>query len=345
MRYGHAPEDPVDSPPVSTTIEPRLVTPGGPLAIRPATLADADFVTGLETALYPDEPADPVLTRHRWANENPEWTVERFVLERDGLPIGFAHHRHASWDKLDKRYGRVAAMLDPQASLADRAAAYGWIEDRARAAGTEIFTTYAREDRPADIDFLLGRGYREERRGKEWELDLAARRDHLLAMLAASRARMREQGFRILTLREDADPERYRKTHEMCEEAARDVPTTVPHVPEPLSEFMTWLRSPSVHEDRVFIARVGDDVVGISLLAYPPTRGNVWTAWTGTARAVRGRGVARALKLETVAQAMELGVARVRTGNDAKNDPILHLNEELGYTRIPGWIELHRPAA
>jgi len=89
----------------------------------------------------------------------------------------------------------------------------------------------------------------------------------------------------------------------------------------------------------MWIARKGDAVVGVSVLLYPATRGNVWTDWTGTARSVRGRGVARALKLETVTQAIDLGVDRVRTENDGANAPILHLNAEMGYVRIPGWIQ------
>ena len=82
----------------------------------------------------------------------------------------------------------------------------------------------------------------------------------------------------------------------------------------------------------------------MSVLAYPPQRGNVWTAWTCTARSVRGRGLARALKLETLAQAIELGVPKVRTANDGENAPILHLNEQMGYQRLPGWLEFHRTA-
>jgi GNAT superfamily N-acetyltransferase len=130
----------------------------------------------------------------------------------------------------------------------------------------------------------------------------------------------------------------------MSEEAASDVPTTIPHVREPFEQFMKWFDSPSVRLDRMWIAREGNDIVGISVLAYPTTRGNVWTDWTGTARKVRGRGVARALKLETVMQAIALGVKRVRTENDGANAPILHLNEEMGYYRIPGWIQLLKPA-
>jgi len=56
---------------------------------------------------------------------------------------------------------------------------------------------------------------------------------------------------------------------------------------------------------------------GVSVLSYPQVRGMPGTDRTATARSIRGRGVARALKLETLAQAMSLGVRRVQTGNDA----------------------------
>jgi hypothetical protein len=65
----------------------------------------------------------------------------------------------------------------------------------------------------------------------------------------------------------------------------------------------------------------------------------VGTAWTATARSVRGQGVARALKCETLMQAIALGVDRVRTGNDGANDPILHINASMGYVQVPGRVD------
>jgi GNAT superfamily N-acetyltransferase len=66
-------------------------------------------------------------------------------------------------------------------------------------------------------------------------------------------------------------------------------------------------------------------------------------AWTAVGRAHRNRGIARALKLETIVQAIELGFDRVRTDNDSTNALILHLNAELGYRRVFGRIALIRP--
>ena len=102
-------------------------------------------------------------------------------------------------------------------------------------------------------------------------------------------------------------------------------------IEETLDDYMRWFRAPDIHEDRFWIAREGDDIVGISVLDYPPVRGIVGTAWTATARRVRGRGIARALKCETLIQAIALEVGRVRTGNDGANDPILHINASMGY--------------
>jgi RimJ/RimL family protein N-acetyltransferase len=78
------------------------------------------------------------------------------------------------------------------------------------------------------------------------------------------------------------------------------------------------------------------------VIGFPPTRGLPWTWLTGTPRAVRGRGIARALKYETMAQAIELGYQRVRTNNDGANAPILHINQEMGYRLVAPLIELHR---
>jgi RimJ/RimL family protein N-acetyltransferase len=77
----------------------------------------------------------------------------------------------------------------------------------------------------------------------------------------------------------------------------------------------------------------------MSYLKFPPVRGSVFTGYTCCDPGYRGRGIARAVKLQTLAQAVELGVPVVRTDNDSENAPMLHINETLGYVRRPGFVE------
>ena len=328
-----------------TSAHPSVTLRRGSLTFRPATLDDASFAADVATAARPDEPEDPASWRHWWSTDDPTWTNERFIVLRDGTPIGFVRHNHAPWDQMAKRYGRLGfEILPAERTDTQLATVFDMIEERAHASGTRIFTSYAREDDDWLMRWFAARGYREERRSKAWELDLVARRDALETMAAESRRKMRDAGIAIHTIDQDPDPEKLHKIHEMSEEAAADVPTTIPHVRQSFEVFARWFDAPTVRLDRMWIARDGDDIVGISVLSYPPTRGNVWTDWTGTGRKVRGRGVARALKLETVMQAIALGVKRVRTENDGENAPILHLNEQMGYQRIPGWIQFLKQA-
>ena len=308
------------------------------LSFRPATLDDAAIEADVVTALFPDEPLDPGIVRAWWKSHDPDDTVERFIALSDGRVAGKVGRFHPAWAKMPARYDRLSVLLFPD-QLGALGEAFDHIEDRSRRDGAAIFTADAREDEQARIAFLAARGYREERRSRGWELDLRRHGATLREMAERSRARMREEKIAVHTIDRDPDPRRFRKLYEMSEEAAQDTPRTVPHVAQSFETFVKWFQTPGIHLDRTWIARDGDDVVGVSVLLYPPTRGNVWTDWTGTARRIRGRGVARALKLETVMQAIALGTERVRTENDGANAPILHLNAELGYVRIPGWIQ------
>jgi GNAT superfamily N-acetyltransferase len=212
------------------------------------------------------------------------------------------------------------------------------MERRVVAEGARRVGARSNEGDDVRIRTLVGRGFHEDRRGRRWQLDLVANRARLAAMTEESRARMRDEGIHLVTLADLADPEKYRKVWRMNEEAVADVPSTIPHVNETYEESLLFYRAPDIHEDRCWVAREGADIVGISVLAYPPVRGMVGTAWTATARRVRGRGIARALKCETLMQAIALGVDRVRTGNDAANDPILHINATMGYQPVVGGI-------
>ena len=311
----------------------------GDLSFRPASSADAAFAADVYTAVRPTAPVDPIVMRYDWDKAPLAWVVQHFVVERDGRPIGVAGFDHPRWDRSDRRFGSVGGELLPDHRDAESLeAVLAEMERRLAADGAGTVAVRANEDDALRIGVAIARGFREDRRSKRWELDLVANAERIATMAGASRARMRAEGVGLLTLSEDPDPEKVRKIWRMSTEAERDVPTTLPLIEDTLEDYVRWFKAPDIRVDRVWLAREGEDIVGVSLLRYPPVRGVAGTAWTATGRKVRGRGIARAVKCETLMQAISLGVDRVRTGNDAANGPILHINASLGYRPIAGGI-------
>jgi len=304
----------------------------GKLHFRDATLDDAAFYADVHSAVRPTRPTDPVVERYWWQQPDDTYIARRWVVQRDGRDIGVATFDHPAWARLREPHGGIGGELLP--AERDRPtldAVLAEIERRLIADGAKRIAVRAYEDDELRIATIEGRGFHTDRLHRRWMLDLQQNRERIATMADESRARMRSDGIRMLTLDQDADPEKYRRVWRLNEEAVQDVPTTLPNVDESFEDTMRWLRAPDMHDERLWIAREGDDIVGVSVLAYPPVRGVVGTAWTATARKVRGRGIARALKCETLMQAVAFGVDRVQTGNDGANDPILHINESMGY--------------
>ncbi len=188
------------------------------------------------------------------------------------------------------------------------------------------------------IRVLEALGYEHQRTERVWTLDMRKHGPSLAADADAARKRMKESRIDLVTLAEWADASRYEKLHGLNEVTRRDMPHTAPVLPQSLADFMVRVEAPNTPPERWWIALDGNEPVAMSYLSYPPERGVVWTAFTGCHPKYRGRGIARAVKLQTLAQAIELGVPEVRTDNDSENAPMLHINETLGYEPMPGYL-------
>ena len=314
------------------------------LELRPASMDDAAMVADLETARNPDEPRDPEMLRFWWSANPTDEVFTRMIAEREGVAHAYVYAAHMPWKKGEQRFGSVRVAVHPNIwneVLFESAleTAESWLLHE----GAAIAVARARQSFQRDLDVMEARGYKEVRQARTWQLDLVAGRDRLLAGAERARQRMAEQGVQMMTLANDDDPDRLTKMYQLCIEAEQDIPTTMPIPLMAYDEWhRLWFENPGIRVDRVWLAREGDAIVGLSAIEYPPTRGNPWTALTATSRAVRGRGIARALKYATVAQAIDLGATSIGTTNDGENAPILHLNAEMGYAPSIPWLELHR---
>ena len=313
------------------------------LTYRPAELEDAELAADLMTASYPPMPQDPVITRLRWEHPRRGFAYGRFIAERNAAPIAFLAWVHGPWDQVDDGHCEVEVWLARAALDQDLLTGmFTWIGDRAEAEGSRLLFAYCGEDEPEMLGALAALNYRPERTERSWELDLKTHGSRLAAEAAQARDQMGAAGIKPTTLASWSDPDRVRKLYDLNERTVQDVPHTLTIVREAFEDFEKRLGAPDRPHDRFWIALDGDRPVAMSYLKYPPVRGDVWTGYTCSDPEYRGRGLARGIKLQTLAQAVELRVPFVYTGNDSENAPMLHINEQLGYRLRPGFVEHYK---
>jgi RimJ/RimL family protein N-acetyltransferase len=313
------------------------------VSYRPATLDDAELASDLMSAAYPAMTHDPVMTRFRWENLRRGYEAGRFIAESHGTPVAFLAWLHGPWEKVPDRHSEVEVWLDRarlNQLLLEKM--WAWIAERAVEQGCLVLLAYAAEDEPEMLAALATLGYTRERTEKVWALDLGKHGPRLRQEAAAARDLMDRENIRLTTVAEWKDEDKFRKLHRLNERTVQDVPHSLPIVPEQYDDFMKRFESPDRRVDRWWIALDGDRPVAMSYLKFPPVRGTIWTGYTCTDSDYRGRGIARAVKLQSLAQGAELGATVVQTDNDSENAPMLHINERLGYERRPGWVEHHK---
>ena len=308
--------------------------------IRPADVGDAALAADLMTAAYPAFEVDPVLTRYRWEHPRKGWSSGRFIAEIGGRPVAYVSWLNGPPEQDPDRHCEVGVALDG-AHLDTRLLTFLWrwaTEDAAQA-GSRTLLAYAAEDEPEVLEAVQAIGYQRDRLEKVWELDLATHGPRLAAAAQQARAKAASERYELTTVAA-WDRKSFEALHALDARTRTDIPTTFPILPETFENFMERLRSPDRPHDRWWVVLHGDDPVAMSYLRFPPVRGRVWTGYTCCHPDHRGRGLARAVKLQSLAQAIELGVPAVFTDNDSQNAPILHINEELGYAPRPGLIGL-----
>lgn len=307
-------------------------TPG----FRPATQADVKFAAAVTETVDASRPQAAEDLLEMWINTEKGAEVRRFIVEEDGADRG--------WISLVKPHeaGGVAIYLNlliPAAhkQLLPAAAVFG--ESQARQMDAPLLICEIGEDQEAGVEYLLGAGWTQERKLRFWRLALVPNADRIRTMRSETRPKLDAAGVVVTTVDELGGPPFLRRLHVVGQAASGDVPSSVEYVPEPFEEWAAWMQPPAVLPERIWVAVVDGQPVGYSYLAYRVSI--VETGFTGVLREHRGKGIARALKLETLVQAIDLGTESVQTDNDSENAPILHLNEELGYEEIPGKLEFH----
>jgi RNA polymerase sigma factor (sigma-70 family) len=194
------------------------------------------------------------------------------------------------------------------------------------------------------VKLLESRGFVEAARVLDLRLDVAG---FDVSPLTALMRRFEAEGISISTFAEERvrDPRCVEKLYEFTTLLNQDDPARGPFVPPAYNarEALMWLEMPYVLPDAYFIAKRGDEYVGVSDVSlFEAMPGGLTQGFTGVRREFRRRGLATALKLQGIVYAQSHGYQILQTFNKPQQQAIRALNEKLGFRVLSENLVLER---
>jgi GNAT superfamily N-acetyltransferase len=198
-------------------------------------------------------------------------------------------------------------------------------------------------DIPHSIRFLEKRGFQEVIRDIPSELDVQAfDRSHFTGL----EDRFRGIGVEIKTLPQLAnDPQWDRKLYDLDWEISLSVPGDLAAGigRRGLDKYVEYaITGPSAIPDAFFVAVKGDEYIGLSHILEVEKGVSFYQGLTGVKPEYRRHGIGIAMKVRGIAYAQAHGYTLIMAENDAKNIPMLTMNQRLGFVRQPETITFEK---
>ncbi|MBV7695280.1 GNAT family N-acetyltransferase [Streptomyces sp. TRM70350] len=288
--------------------------------VRPEAGADVEAFARVRHLALPYMVSTPDSVAHALAHAHPDAHYRPLVAELDGEIIGTAQVGVAH-DSPEPGQGYLNVYVHPQhtrhgaGSLLVRIAE----EHLAAQGATKLFTWVL--DEPANRAFAEHHGYRPSRSSHFLRLDLA---NSTLPPLQTP-----PPGVELRTAADYADDPR--PMFLLDAETTADEPGDIA---AEFTDYETWFAETWTHPhldlELTSVVLVDDRPAAFSA-AYTDGATRYASAMTGTARAYRGRGLAKLAKNASLRRARAAGYTEAFTGNDAGNGPMLAINKWFGY--------------
>jgi ribosomal protein S18 acetylase RimI-like enzyme len=281
------------------------------MAIRPLDPErDADACIELLRASAPHTVTSRAAWLHRVRSLPERTKLANFVAEADGRVVG-------------ESYGLLALFGDDSIAICNVTVA---VTHRRRGIGTALLGAVE-----ASFDTKLLARFPENRAGVSFATShgFHAVRAESESVLDVTRFEGRPSPGVDLRAVSETDP---RHAHLVDLEATRDMPSTEEIEDLPYDEWAELvLGYPLFAAEGSFVAYAGDEPAAVSLLVADLETGRSSNWFTGTRREFRGRGLATAVKVASIAWARDHGVVEMVTDNDERNAGMLAINRRLGF--------------
>ncbi|MDX3693030.1 GNAT family N-acetyltransferase [Streptomyces europaeiscabiei] len=288
--------------------------------LRATDPVDAEAFADVRRSALPFMVSTAESLLHDATRRPPEAHYQQLVAEADGEVIGTVQLYIAHESPVPGQ-GNVNVYVHPEhlrrgaGGLLARTA-----EERLKAAGAKRLLSWVL-DSPENRAFAERRGYTPSRSAHFLRLDLA---HGTLPPL-----RTPPDGVELRTAADFADDPR--PLFDLDAEATADEPSDVG---AELDDYEQWLEEYFHHpllDHALSTVVVVDGTLAAFTVVRTDGRDRYFTGMTGTARAFRGRGLAKLAKNDSLHRARAAGYTEAFTGNDTDNGPMLAVNKWFGY--------------
>ena len=308
------------------------------MTIREFDASERDYQALADTqfAIFPDIPVVKEDYSSYDERHDPKYLFKRFITESNKKIIGVGWYFQAPWLYDPQRFFVQVRVLPEFQRKGVGTKLYDHIIKTLQPYNPNDFRTRTRDDIPDGITFIEKRGFKELIRERSSELDVASFDS---SPFEGFENKLNEEGIRIKTLPELRDDQDWAKR---LYNSSRLIEKDVPGLEESEISLEEWkkkaLGNPELIQDAYFVAVDGDKYVGVSFVFKDLASDMLMTGLTGVTKEYRGKGIATAMKVKVIAYAKKHGNSKIRTGNEP-NNPMLKINERLGFYKLPEWID------
>jgi GNAT superfamily N-acetyltransferase/Zn-dependent protease len=291
---------------------------------RCATHDLAALAEALGPALAPQPPDNPAAFWHLIAAIAPGGQVLGYASacgELHGQPLGRGHHfLQVAVLPAFRRQGIGTALLQA-------------VTNEAKAAGaTEVACG-------VDAGDAESRAFA-ERQGFTFDYEMVAGELDLTQFNPAGWTVPTPKGLRVTSLADEPVTDAaLRQLYSLDRRVSEDVPQWAGYMPA-YDQYCEDVLAGDPHG--VILAWDDQSLIGFAISNAEADGETGCTSFLGVGRYYRGQGLALTLKLQTIRWALQRGLRRLRTHNNAASAGILELNRKLGYTLRPDSVYLRK---
>jgi ribosomal protein S18 acetylase RimI-like enzyme len=271
------------------------------------------------------------------------YQMKRFVAEiTSGKIVGFGEYKHLFFKYHPRKFALNIEVMPQWRKRGIGGMLYDRIHEELAGAGGENMWPLVLSTQEPAIRFLRKRGFVEKRKMIESKLDLESFESTEYVRLTK---KLEGEGIVISSLSSELqrDPQAAKKLKDLEDSGAADVPGSVADSPMSFHDYeVVILNNPIMVWDGSFVAKEEEVYVGESSLLESGVGGVIDQGFTVVRPGYRGRGIAQAVKLQTVTYARNKGAKYVRTHNDSENHPMLAVNKKMGFVKQAEWITFEK---